>query len=60
MFGFNYWGMHPVASVSIKYQNTSVRNKSYCVIYCALSRLHVYMCTTYKYILYYKLPEDGH
>jgi hypothetical protein len=23
----NYWGMHPVARVSIKYQNTSVRDK---------------------------------
>jgi hypothetical protein len=23
----NYWGMHPVARVSIKYQNTSARDK---------------------------------
>jgi hypothetical protein len=25
----NYWGMHPVACVSIKYQNTSIRDKCF-------------------------------
>jgi hypothetical protein len=37
----NYWGMYPAARVSIKYQNTSVRDKYQCVFYCALSTLHV-------------------
>jgi hypothetical protein len=33
--------MHSVARVSIKYQNTPVRDKYQCVFYCALSTLHV-------------------
>jgi hypothetical protein len=32
--------MQPVALVSIKYQNTSVRDKYQCVFYCTLSTLH--------------------
>jgi hypothetical protein len=33
IYVLNYWGMHPVARESIKYQNTSVRDKYYSEYY---------------------------
>jgi hypothetical protein len=45
--------MHPVARVSIKYWNTSVRNKFFGARFIVYFALHIFLCV-------YKPPEDGH
>jgi hypothetical protein len=52
MYNLNYWGMHPVAHVSIKYKNTSVRIYEYIHIKKEVSLPHpvlvrVLLCTLY-------------
>jgi hypothetical protein len=66
----NYWGMHPVARVSLKYQNIRAFYTTTCfrltvtmafaLLYIWLNRSVDILVTAFKYILCCKSLEDGH